>query len=43
VEEEDVATDRTARDREDQRLLEAGDYATLLAAYYPTILLRLRA
>jgi RNA polymerase sigma factor (sigma-70 family) len=35
--------DRTARDEEDARLLEAGDHATLLATYYPVILLRLRA
>src|SRR6266568_3941277 len=34
--------DRTARDGEDARLVEAGDHAALLAAYYPTILLRLR-
>jgi RNA polymerase sigma factor (sigma-70 family) len=44
VEEEPVlAPDRRARDEEDARLLEAGDHAALLAAYYPTILLRLRA
>src|SRR5947208_2443064 len=30
------------RDEEDARLLAAGDHTTLLAAYYPTILLRLR-
>ncbi len=41
-EERAVASDRTGRDAEDARLLEAGDHATLLAAYYPTILLRLR-
>ena len=37
-----VAPDRTARDEEDARLLAAGDHASLLAAYFPTILLRLR-
>jgi hypothetical protein len=37
-----LAPDRAARDEEDARLLEAGDHAALLAAYYPTILLRLR-
>ncbi len=31
-----------ARDEEDVRLLEAGDFARLLAVYYPIILLRLR-
>lgn len=41
-EEPPLAPDRTARDEEDARLLEAGDHAALLAAYYPTILLRLR-
>jgi RNA polymerase sigma factor (sigma-70 family) len=35
-------TERTERDDEDARLIAAGDYGTLLAAYYPTILLRLR-
>jgi RNA polymerase sigma factor (sigma-70 family) len=35
-------TERTERDDEDARLLAAGDHGTLLAAYYPTILLRLR-
>ncbi len=34
--------ERTARDDEDARLLAEGDHANLLAAYYPTILLRLR-
>lgn len=44
MEEEAVrAPERGARDEEDARLLEAGDHAALLAAYYPTILLRLRA
>jgi len=38
-----VHLDRTARDEEDSHLLEAGDHATLLASYYPVILLRLRA
>lgn len=42
AEEPTLAPDRTARDDEDARLLEAGDHAALLAAYYPTILLRLR-
>jgi RNA polymerase sigma factor (sigma-70 family) len=43
VEEESAPVpDRTARDDEDARLVEAGDHAALLAAYYPTILLRLR-
>lgn len=37
-----AASDRTARDEEDERLLAAGDHAGLLAAYFPTILLRLR-
>jgi RNA polymerase sigma factor (sigma-70 family) len=41
-EESAPAPDRSARDEEDARLLEAGDHAALLAAYYPTILLRLR-
>lgn len=40
--EEPSPDERTARDDEDARLLEARDHATLLAAYYPTILLRLR-
>ena len=31
------------RNREDARLLEAGDHATLLATYYPLILGRCRA
>jgi RNA polymerase sigma factor (sigma-70 family) len=40
---EDAAShERSARDDEDARLLAAGDHAALLAAYYPTILLRLR-
>jgi RNA polymerase sigma factor (sigma-70 family) len=34
--------ERASRDDEDARLLSAGDHAALLAAYYPTILLRLR-
>lgn len=40
--EEPAPDERTARDDEDARLLRARDHATLLAAYYPTILLRLR-
>lgn len=39
---ESPSTERTARDDEDARLLAVGDHAALLAAYYPTILLRLR-
>jgi RNA polymerase sigma factor (sigma-70 family) len=35
--------DRKGRDEEDARLLEARDHSTLLASYYPVILLRLRA
>lgn len=34
--------DRAQRDEEEARLLAAGDHAALLAAHYPTILLRLR-
>jgi RNA polymerase sigma factor (sigma-70 family) len=40
--EEPALDERTARDDEDARLLAEGDHAALLAAYYPTILLRLR-
>ena len=41
-EETALAPDRAARDEEDARLLKSGDHGALLAAYYPTILLRLR-
>ncbi len=40
--EEAASDERTARDDQDAQLLAAGDHAALLAAYYPTILLRLR-
>lgn len=39
---ESPASERTGRDKEDAGLLARGDHAALLAAYYPTILLRLR-